>query len=95
MMFKTRSYNTTTSGSSKNESAFAVSSSCARLILDTVIAVSIFAILAIISSVSVLAVLNVVILAVLSVVIVAIAVLLAAVIIESTSLGRPEPVKVK
>ena len=91
MKFKTSSYNTT-SGSSKNESAFAASS-CARLILDTVIAVSIFAILAVISSISVLAVLNVVVIAVLSVVIVAIAVLLAAVIIESTSLGRPKPVK--
>ena len=94
MMFKTRSYNTT-SGSSMNESSFAASSSCARLILDTVIAVSIFAILAVISSISVLAVLNVIVIAVISVVIVLIAVLLAAVIIESTSLGRPEPVKAK
>ena len=48
MMFKTRSYNTT-SGSSMNESSFAASSSCARLILDTAIAVSIFAILAVCS----------------------------------------------
>ena len=95
MMFKTSSYNTTTSGSSMNESGFAASSCCARLVMDTVIAVSIFAILALISSISVLAVLDVVVIAVLSVVIVVIAVLLAEVIIMSTSLGRPEPVKAK
>ena len=91
MMFKTNSYNTT-SGSFQNESVcVASSSSFVGLIVDTVVAVSIFAILAIICSIIAVAELNAIILAVLSVVIVLVAVLLAALIIKSLELRRPEP----
>ncbi len=88
MMFKSCSYNTM-SGSCMNESNCAASSFCASLILDTVIAVSIFAILAVISSIIAVVELSVIILAVLSVVIVAVAVLLAELIIINSPLGRP------
>lgn len=90
-MFKTRSYNTT-SGSSKYESNRAASS-CLRLVVDTVIAVSIFVVLALISSIIVLADLSLVIIAVISVVIVAVAVLLAELIIEAMYCRRPDSVK--
>ena len=92
MMFKTRSYNTT-SGSSMNESSFAASSSCARLILDTVIAVSIFAILGLVRAIIILAELNVIVLAILSVVVILVSVLLAVVIINSNTKGRLNVVK--
>lgn len=92
MMFKSMSYNTN-SGSFNNESACVASSRFARLSVDTVVAVSIFVILAIISSISVLAELSVIILAVLSVVIIAVAVLLAEVIIELALMRRPKAAK--
>ena len=92
-MFKTRSYNTKTNGSSMYESNCVASSSCLRLIMDTVIAVSIFVVLALISSIIVLADLSVIIIAVISVVIVAVAVLLAELIIESLFIRRPDSVK--
>ena len=91
-MFKSKSYNTTNAGSSMNESSCAASR-FARLSMDTVIAVSIFVILAVICSVIAVAELNIIILAVLSVVIVAVAVLLAALIIVHSRLGRPDVVK--
>ena len=95
MMFKSCFYNTynAQTGSFMNESDCAASSFCARLVMDTVIAVSIFVILAIICSVIALAELSIIILAVLSVVIVAVAVLLAALIIVHSRLGRPDVVK--
>ena len=92
MMFKSMSYNTN-SGSFMNESTCVASSRFARLSVDTVVAVSIFVILAIISSISVLAELSVIILAVLSVVIIAVAVLLAEVIIELALMRRPKAAK--
>lgn len=92
MMFKSCFYNTNT-GSYMDESSCAASSFCLRLIMDTVVAVSIFAVLALISSVIVLAELSVIILAILSVVIVVVAVLLAAIIIESFLVKRPNPVE--
>ncbi len=92
MMFKSCSYNTK-SGSCMNESNCAASSFCARLLVDTVIAVSIFVILAVICSVIAVVELSAVILAVLSVVIVAVAVLLAELIIINSPLGRPGVVK--
>ena len=92
-MFKSKSYNTTTAGSFMNESSCAASSRFARLSMDTVIAVSIFVILALISSVVVLADVSVIILAILSVVIIAVAVLLAELIIELSYPRRPNEVK--
>ena len=92
MMFKSMSYNTN-SGSFMNESNCAASSRFARLSMDTVIAVSIFVILALISSVVVLADVSVIILAILSVAIIAVAVLLAEVIIELAYFRRPDAVK--
>lgn len=93
-MMKSRSFNQTFAfDSSMNESACAASSSFVGLILDTVIAVSIFVILALVCSIIAVAELSVIILAVLSVVIVAVAVLLAALIIESLQTRRPEPEK--
>ena len=91
-MFKSCFFNTynTQCGSFNNESNCAASSFCASLILDTVIAVSIFVILAVISSIIALAELSVIILAVLSAVIVAVAVLLAELIIINSPLGRPD-----
>ena len=91
-MFKSMSY-TTTAGSFMNESTCAASSSCLRLIMDTVAAVSIFVVLALVSSIIVLADLSVIIIAILSVVIVAVAVLLAELIIESLYCRRPDSVK--
>ena len=91
-MFKSKSYNTTNAGSSMNESS-CTASRFARLSMDTVIAVSIFVILALISSVVVLADVSVIILAILSVVIIAVAVLLAELIIELSPLGRLNAVK--
>ena len=93
MMFKTRSYNTMNTGSFMNESDCVASSSCLRLIMDTVIAVSSFVVLALVSSIIVLADLSVIIIAILSVVIVAVAVLLAELIIESLYCRRPDSVK--
>ena len=92
-MFKSKSYNTTTAGSFMNESSCAASSRFARLSMDTVIAVSIFVILALVCSIIAVAEISVIILAVLSVVIVAVAVLLAALIIVHSRLGRPDVVK--
>lgn len=93
-MMKSRSFNQTFAfDSSMNESACAASSSFVGLILDTVIAVSIFVILALISSVVVLADVSVIILAILSVVIIAVAVLLAELIIELSYPKRPNEVK--
>ena len=73
-----------------NESSCAASSSRLSLIVDTVVAVSIFVVLALISSVIVLAEISSIIIAVLSVVI---AVLLAELIIERSSFRRPDSVK--
>ena len=92
MMFKPMSYNTQF-GSFKNESSCAASSRFARLSMDTVLAVSIFVVLAIVSSNIVLAELSVIILAILSVIIIAVAVLLAEVIIELAYFRRPDAVK--
>ena len=92
MMFKSMSYNTN-SGSFMNESTCVASSRFARLSMDTVIAVSIFVVLAIVSSIIVLAELRVIILAILSVAIIAVAVLLAEVIIELAYFRRPDAVK--
>ena len=93
MMFKRSSYNTMNTGSFDYESTCAASSSCLSLIMDTVVAVSIFVVLALISSIIVLAELSVIIIAILSVVIVAVAVLLAELIIESLYCRRPDSVK--
>jgi len=92
MMFKRSSYNTMNTGSFMNESS-CVASSCLGLVMDTVIAVSIFVVLALVSSIIVLAELSVIIIAILSVVIVAVAVLLAELIIESIYCRRPDSVK--
>ena len=94
MMFKSCSYNTynSQSGSFVNESASA-SSFCARLSMDTVIAVSIFVILGLVSAIIALAELEVIALVILSVVVILVSVLLAVVIIESKPKGRLNVVK--
>jgi asparagine N-glycosylation enzyme membrane subunit Stt3 len=92
VMFKSMSYNTTNVGSSMNESSCAASR-FARLSMDTVIAVSIFAILGLVRAIIILAELNVIVLAILSLVVILVSVLLAVVIINSNTKGRLNVVK--
>ena len=91
-MFKSMSY-TTNAGSFMNESTCAASSRFARLSMDTVIAVSIFAILGLVRAIIILAELNVIVLAILSLVVILVSVLLAVVIINSNTKGRLNVVK--
>ena len=94
-MFKSCSYNAYNAqyGSFMNESCSAASSFCACLSMDTVIAVSIFAILGLVRAIIILAELNVIVLAILSVVVILVSVLLAVVIINNNTKGRLNVVK--